>query len=193
MPGTSNTLRFGRFRLQTGLRLEATVLEIQGFETQTDPNTGDWESTTETHNNQSYVDALPSVELRYEITPDSDIRAVYGRGLSRPNPFDLVPSIQLDQSQNPNTVSLGNPNLKAEHANDFDLLYEHYLKPYGVLQAGFFYKQLMDPIYYTQALPSTTGPYAGYSITQIVKTDPTRTWAESSSLISNTLDSCPAH
>ena len=163
-----NTLRFGRFRLQTGLRLEATVLEIQGFETQTDPNTGNWESTTETHNNQSYVDALPSVQLRYEITPDSDIRAVYGRGLSRPNPFDLVPSIQLDQSQNPNTVSLGNPNLKAEHANDFDLLYEHYLKPYGVLQAGFFYKQLMDPIYYTQALPSTTGPYAGYSITQIV-------------------------
>jgi TonB-dependent receptor len=163
-----NTLRFGRFRLQTGLRLEATQLEIQGFETQTDPTTGNWASTSETHNNQWYVDPLPSVQLRYEITPDSDIRAVYGRGLSRPNPYDLVPYIILDQSTNPNNVSLGNPNLKAEHANDFDLLYEHYLHPYGVVQAGFFYKQLIDPIYYTSSLASTTGPYAGYAITQII-------------------------
>jgi|HubBroStandDraft_6_1064221.scaffolds.fasta_scaffold00407_17 TonB-dependent receptor len=163
-----NTLRFGRFRLQTGLRLEATQLLIQGFETQTDPNTGNWLSTTETHNNQWYIDPLPSVQLRYEITPDSDIRAVYGRGLSRPNPYDLVPYIVLDQSTNPFNVSLGNPNLKAEHANDFDLLYEHYLKPYGVIQAGFFYKQLIDPIYYTNTLAATTGPYAGYAVTQIL-------------------------
>jgi TonB-dependent receptor len=163
-----NTLRFGRFRLQTGLRLEATQLVIHGFETQTDPATGNWASTTPTSANQWYVDLLPSVQLRYEITPDSDIRAVYGRGLSRPDPYDLVPYIVLDQSTNPFNVSLGNPNLKAEHANDYDFLYEHYLKPYGVIQAGFFYKQLSDPIYYTSSLASTTGPYAGYAITQII-------------------------
>jgi TonB-dependent receptor len=163
-----NTLRFGRFRLQTGLRLEATQLEIQGFETQTDPATGLWASTTPTYANQWYVDPLPSVQLRYELTPNSDVRAVYGRGLSRPDPYDLVPYIVVDQSTNPFNVSLGNPNLKAEHANDYDLLYEHYLEPYGVIQAGFFYKQLSDPIYYTSSLASATGPYAGYAITQII-------------------------
>jgi TonB-dependent receptor len=150
-----NTLRFGRWRLQTGLRLEATQLEIQGFEVLTVPTSstaGDWLSTSETHNNQWYVDPLPSVQLRYELTADSDVRAVYGRRLSRPNPYDLVPYSTVDQSTNPYTISLGNPNLKAEHANDFDLLYEHYLKPYGVIQAGFFYKQLVDPIYYTTNL-----------------------------------------
>src|SRR5580658_8857700 len=51
-----NTLRSGRWSLQTGLRLEATQLYIQGFQTLTipagDPNAGDWLSTTETHNNQ---------------------------------------------------------------------------------------------------------------------------------------------
>lgn len=44
------------------------------------------------------------------------------------------------------TESLGNPNLKAETANNYDVLVEHYLKPFGLIQAGFFYKQLYDPI-----------------------------------------------
>jgi len=162
-----NTLRFGHFSLQTGLRLEATQLEIQGFETQQDVN-GNWIGTTETHNNQWYVDPLPSVQLRYQIGANSDIRAVYGRGISRPNPYDLVPYIQLDSFSSPPSVALGNPNLHPEHANDFDLLFEHFLQPYGVVQAGFFYKQLIDPIYYTSSLPQTTGQYAGYSITQII-------------------------
>lgn len=163
-----NTLRFGRVLVQTGLRLEATQLHILGFETQTNPATGDWASTSPTRANNWYIDPLPSVQVRYELTANSDIRAVYGRGLSRPNPYDLVPYIILDQSTNPFNVALGNPNLKPEHANDYDILYEHYLKPYGVIQGGYFYKQLIDPIYYTSSLPSKTGPYAGYAVTQII-------------------------
>jgi TonB-dependent receptor len=147
-----NTLQFGKWQLQTGFRLEATELEIQGFQVLLDPTTGNYASTNPTHGNQWYLDPLPSVQLRYGITPDSDIRAVYGRGLSRPNPYDLVPYSTVDQSQNPYVITMGNPNLNAEHANDFDVLYEHYLKPYGVIQGGFFYKQLIDPIYYTTSL-----------------------------------------
>lgn len=146
-----NTLRFGRWSLQTGLRLEATQLEILGYNVTNDVN-GNWTGTTPVTNDQWYVDPLPSVQLRYQLTANSDIRAVYGRGLSRPNPYDLVPYSTVDQSTNPYTIALGNPNLKAEHANDFDLLFEHFLQPYGVVQAGFFYKQLIDPIYYTTNL-----------------------------------------
>ncbi|MGB9284435.1 MAG: TonB-dependent receptor, partial [Candidatus Sulfotelmatobacter sp.] len=73
---------------------------------------------------------------------------VYARAISRPNPYDMVPYITLDNSTNPLTVAVGNPSLKPEHANDYDVLYEHYLKPYGEFQAGFFYKQLSQPIYY---------------------------------------------
>jgi TonB-dependent receptor len=142
-----NTIEFGRFRLQTGLRVEATQLDILGFNV---VNNADSTQTTVTPQqaNSWYWDPLPSVQLRYRITDDSDIRAVYARAISRPNPYDMVPYITLDNSSNPLTVSVGNPNLKPEHANDYDLLYEHYLKPYGLLQAGFFYKQLSQPIYY---------------------------------------------
>ncbi len=146
-----NTLQFGRWRLQAGLRLEATQLYIQGFNVTNDIN-GNWTGTTATRSDQWYIDPLPSVQLRYQLTADSDIRAVYGRGLSRPNPYDLVPYQTVDQSSNPYTISFGNPSLKAEHANDYDILYEHYLQPYGVVQAGYFFKQLYEPIYYTNNL-----------------------------------------
>ncbi|HEY0701935.1 MAG TPA: TonB-dependent receptor [Candidatus Acidoferrales bacterium] len=165
-----NNLQFGKWRLQTGLRLEATQLDIQGFQVLTiptgQPNAGDWLSTTPERTSQWYIDPLPSVQLRYNLTADSDIRAGYGRGLSRPDPYDLVPFSLVDQSTNPFTVQIGNPSLKPEHANDFDILYEHYLKPYGVIQAGFFYKQLQDPIYSTDALPAASGPYEGLFVQQ---------------------------
>jgi TonB-dependent receptor len=159
-----NTLQFGRWRLQAGFRLEATQLEILGFNVTNDAN-GNWTGTTPVRTSQWYIDPLPSVQLRYQVTSDSDIRAVYGRGLSRPNPYDLVPYSTVDQSTNPYTISLGNPKLQPEHANDYDILYEYYLKPYGVIQGGYFYKQLIDPIYYTTSLnqanplcPATTCP-----------------------------------
>jgi len=159
-----NTLQFGRWRLQAGLRLEATQLEILGFNVTNDVNKN-WTGTFPVRTSQWYIDPLPSVQARYQLTSDSDIRAVYGRGLSRPNPYDLVPYSTVDQSTNPYTIALGNPNLQPEHANDYDILYEYYLKPYGVIQAGYFYKQLIDPIYYTTSLnqanslcPATTCP-----------------------------------
>lgn len=142
-----NTIEFGRFRLQTGLRLEATQLNILGYST-TNNSSSTAETVVPQLSNSWYWDPLPSVQLRYRLTDNSDIRAVYSRGISRPNPYDLVPYVTVDQSTNPYTIDIGNPDLKPEHANNFDVLYEHYLKPYGVLQAGFYYKQLSQPIYY---------------------------------------------
>jgi outer membrane receptor protein involved in Fe transport len=142
-----NTIEFGRFRLQTGLRVEATQLNTRGYIVTNDAN-GNYISTAPATASAWYWDPMPSVQLRYRITDDSDIRAVYGRGISRPDPYDTIPYVTLDQSGSPPNVSIGNPNLKPEHANSYDLLYEHYLRPFGEIQGGFFYKQLSAPIYY---------------------------------------------
>jgi TonB-dependent receptor len=162
-----NTIESGRFRLQTGFRVEATQLNTLGYIVTNDIN-GNWLYTTPQPANAWYWDPLPSVQLRYRLDDDSDLRAVYGRGISRPNPYDTIPYVELDESTNPYTVALGNPNLKPEQANSYDLLYERYLKPYGEIQAGFFYKQLSSPIYYTNALAVNTGTYAGDNISQII-------------------------
>jgi TonB-dependent receptor len=162
-----NTLQFGRFHLQTGFRLEATQLNVLGYHVTNDAN-GDWLSTSPTQSNAYYISPLPSVQLRYALTGDSDIRAVYGRGISRPDPYDLVPYILEDRSTNPSTFSLGNPDLKPEHANSYDLLFEQYLKPFGEIQAGFFYKDLSSPIVTINNPNVTTGPYAGFQLNQII-------------------------
>jgi len=167
-----NTIEFGRFRLQTGLRIEATQLNILGYKVinNVDAAGNVLPSTVIPQPASSwYWDPLPSIQLRYALTQDSDIRAVYGRGISRPNPYDMVPYVTLDNSTNPLTVSVGNPNLKPEHANDYDLLFEQYLKPFGLLQAGFFYKQLSDPIYYiNNPLVPAGQPYAGDQLASII-------------------------
>ena len=64
--------------------------------------------------------------------------------LRGPN-FSSLPPFFTENDRR-NSISVGNPDLKPTHANNFDLLYEHYLKPLGILQAGFFYKDISDPI-----------------------------------------------
>ncbi len=162
-----NTTDFGRFRLQLGFRVEATQLDTLGYIVTNDVN-GNWISTVPAPANNWYWNPLPSAQLRYRITDDSDLRVSYGRGISRPNPYDTIPYVELDESKNPYAYTFGNPNLKTEHANNFDVLYEHYLKPFGEIQGGFFYKRLSDPIYYTSNLPASSGQYAGFSTSTII-------------------------
>jgi TonB-dependent receptor len=170
-----NTVEFGRFHLQTGLRIEGTETSNTGYEVINDSN-GNYVSTTPVNGGGSYVNPLPSVQLRYKIDNESDIRAVYGRGISRPDPYQLVPYIVEDQSTTPYTITIGNPALVAEHANDYDLLYERYFKSLGMLEGGYFYKQITRPIYGQQSIIPATGsplsqPYAGDLVLQEVNGD----------------------
>ena len=142
-----NTINFGRMRLQTGLRLEATHeglrANLVGQDCQGNPGVVYCPINTD----HSYLDALPSVQARFRLTNDAAIRASYGRGIARPDFGDLPPTLDIT---NLPRLSAGNPKLKPTHANNFDILYEQDLKPVGLVQAGFFYKQISDPIYPTQ-------------------------------------------
>ena len=153
-----NSINFGKFRLITGLRLEATTENVSGLKLFFDSN-GDVCTPASTDpicagvtnpispvtKDSSYLDPLPSVQLRYQLPHDAALRLAYGRGIARPNFADLPPYFNHN---GPNSeVDIGNPALKPTHANNYDILYEQYLKPVGLIQAGFFYKQVSDPIY----------------------------------------------
>jgi TonB-dependent receptor len=174
-----NTLEFGaRFHLQTGLRIEGTQTSNTGYLVLTNAD-GSYGGTTPQYGSGSYVNPLPSIQLRYTIDPNSDIRAVYGRGISRPDPYQLVPYIVFTTAGGPsgiNLVQIGNTALVAEHANDFDLLYERYLPSVGMIEGGYFYKQITKPIYLEQSIvPATGSPlsqlYAGDYVQQEVNGD----------------------
>ena len=85
--------------------------------------------------------------LRYALTSNTDFRLVYSRALSRPDPQDIAQAFSITPAQGgKGSISYGNPNLKAETANNYDLLFEHYMNTFGAIQAGVFYKSLYDPI-----------------------------------------------
>jgi TonB-dependent receptor len=125
--------------------------------------------------NGSYLKILPSASVRYGLTTNSDLRLVYSRGLSRPDPQDIAQAVTFTPIGSPgsvkNTATLGNPNLKAETADNFDILFEHYLNPFGMISGGVFYKRLTDPIVTesfvaTNFQPSPVAPVGTYTVTQ---------------------------
>jgi TonB-dependent receptor len=140
-----NTIDFSsKFRLVAGVRFEATNLRTRSFDTSVDPPTFTVDA------NGSYLKVLPSVALRYAITPSTNVRVSYARGLSRPDPQDIAQAVTFSTTGSPgnqkNLVTLGNPNLKAETGDNIDVLLEHYLNPFGLVSIGYFYKNLTDPI-----------------------------------------------
>ncbi len=145
-----DTTNFAKFRLTLGVRFENTGENNLGYNGQRNANAI---GTTPIRVQASYLNVLPSASLRYAVTPSSGIRLVYGRGLSRPQFGDLIPFQTVSSSGSARTtVSKGNPNIRAEYADNIDLLYENTLSSSGLLQAGFFYKNLSDPIVGTQTL-----------------------------------------
>ena len=153
-----NTISIGNSRLQTGVRFEATNEAYNANQVNTDPATGNWVSTVPITGGGSYMNVLPSVQWQYMLPSNTDIRTNYSMAISRPNFSDLVPSVLTGPNNSPPDVTVGNPALKATLANNFDVLVEHFFQPLGILQAGFFYKELADPIYNT-AQSLTSGPY----------------------------------
>ena len=169
-----NTINFDRWRLNTGIRFETTTEYAAGYRVILDSNNPlGYSGVSPVHVNSTRVDPLPSAELRYRTTSDSDIRLAYGRGVARPNFGDLVPSLTIDDQNR--LLSLGNAALKATHADNFDVLYEEYLKPIGLIQGGFFYKRIGDPIYPIESA-TTIEPYAGQGYRQIQPQNGTNAW-----------------
>jgi TonB-dependent receptor len=166
-----NTIDFtSRVRLVAGVRFENTTLD--GNNRFFNSVTG---AITPNTFSGSYLKILPSASLRYAFTSNTNLRLVYGRGFSRPDPVNIAQAVTFSLTGAPgnqkNQVTLGNPSLKAETADNFDVLIEHYLNPFGMISAGYFYKNLTDPIV-TQSLirtnyqPAPTAPLGTYTVTQ---------------------------
>jgi TonB-dependent receptor len=205
-----NSIDFGKLHVNTGLRIEATRDLTFGYNltfygtyipktgtytggtsnnvcpkdtAPTAPAAGNCYVFTGINNNPAYIDFLPSVQLRYGLSNNQALRAVYSRGVARPDPYQLVPYVTEDSTASPVSVLIGNPSLRPEHANNYDVLYENYLRPLGLVQAGFFFKQLTAPQvpvtipstinlakfpagYFPPSVASVVAQYPGDAITQ---------------------------
>ena len=117
------------FGYQVGVRGEETIAK------------GDL-LTNGTSFNNNYFGLFPTVSLSQKISAGDEIQMSYTRKINRPRLNDLNPFVEINDPLN---ISVGNPLLKPEYANSFEL---NYLKFFNTttLEASAFYKQTNDEI-----------------------------------------------
>ena len=91
-----------------------------------------------------YWNVLPSLHLRYALTPNQNLRLSYFAGISRPSLAEKSGNTAVGNNQN----LVPNAALLPAVANNVDLRYELYHRNEGLFTAGVFYKRIRDAIEY---------------------------------------------
>ena len=105
----------------------------------------------------SYNDVLPTLNLRFFLREDLQLRFAAGRAISRPDFSQMLNNVALGSSFTGYAPSAGtyqgnggvqgNPTLKPTVANQYDTSLEWYFAPTGSLTADVFYKDIHNYIF----------------------------------------------
>lgn len=151
-----------KLEVTAGVRYEQTGFDYKGNELILDED-GAYVRTNPVNTNKMFDGFFPSLNLRYALTPQTNVRAAATRSLARPGYYDLVP---WEEVLNRNKrVNKGNPDLQQSTSTNLDFLFEHYLKKVGLLSGGVFYKRIQDYIY-SRSFQQVGGMYDGWRIDQ---------------------------
>ena len=103
----------------------------------------------------SYVDALPSANLKFDFDNGRVARLGLSRVVARP-PLDELRASRTLTTWSPYTGSAGNPDLKPFEATQFDASYEYYFRPEALAAVSYYYKDVDSYIGWKQT-PETLG------------------------------------
>ena len=96
---------------------------------------------------KNYVDLLPSINGRFDVTDTIVARAAYYASIARPSIKQATPASTLELEDGELKADpIGNPGLDRQQAHNVDLSLEWYPSSQGVLSAGVFMKEIANPI-----------------------------------------------
>ena len=137
-----------RLLLLPGVRYERTDVDSKGFQAVLDAE-GDIVDREAATARNDYGYFFPMLHARYQVTPNTNLRAAVTTALARPNFFDLAPYRIADDEE----AEIGNPDLTPSRSVNLDVFAEHYTESIGIFSAGAFYKIINDPIITTTFVP----------------------------------------
>lgn len=88
---------------------------------------------------------MPSLHLRYALTPVDQIRASIARTTRRPN-YDLISPYEQEESPGDDDTTIGNPALRNQRSWGVDVGYERRIGNAGILGVNVFYRDITDLI-----------------------------------------------
>jgi TonB-dependent receptor len=145
-----------KWTILAGLRATQTKTDVDGFvAVENDQGT----SVEPEHGSKDYWSVLPSVHATYHLNDMSNVRFALTRTFSRPDFGQLSPGATYSEMEN--QLKSGNPELDPTYSNNVDLMYEHYFDDAGIISVGYFYKQIIDPVF----SQSYQGTYRNQSVT----------------------------
>ena len=139
------------FTGNVGLRYAKTEVESIGHQQGTEwtqDGDGNWNppSPESVVVNHDYDEWLPSLNMIFNITDDSQIRLGLARTMARPPLLEMRTGFSIDTTALPPTANGGNPTLDPYIANQIDLGYEYYWGDESAATINFFYKDLESHI-----------------------------------------------
>ncbi|MDO5987193.1 TonB-dependent receptor [Flavivirga amylovorans] len=137
-----------------GIRIENTEIETNGYLVEFNQD-GDFVGSEKIEDDNSYVNILPGIHLKYNVADNTVLRFAWTNTLARPNYVDLVPFRNVVSEDE--EVSVGNPELSATTSMNFDLMGEYYFSNVGIISGGIFHKSIKDFIYDFQFVDPSTG------------------------------------
>ena len=143
-------LDLGSWRLLAGVRNERTRFEARGNEVSED-------GVMAIASERSYSDWLPNLQLRYDVSPQTTLRAAWSNSVVRANFSQLAPGISLDSETE---AVIGNPALKPLTSHNLDLGVERMLGADGAVSAYLYWKDIKDFTYTTDL--AGTGAWADF-------------------------------
>ena len=143
----------GIFRGNFGLRYVSTEVTSDAFS----ELNGEVTPTSQT---SDYSFVLPRFNVVADVRENVVVRAGWGKDIRRPDFDDLSSAYQFSTSPNP-SVNLGNPALKPEEVESFDISAEWYFAPSSVVSIGYFNKKRTG-LFVTQNESPYEAPGTGY-------------------------------
>jgi TonB-dependent receptor len=134
----------GMFRGNFGLRYIDTEIDSVAFGFE---DAGGNRSLVSTPGSYDFL--LPRLNVVAEVRDDVIVRFGYGSDIRRPD-FDEVSTAFAADNQENSTIDQGNPNLKPEEVDSFDLSVEWYFAEAAVVSLGYFHKDrtnIISPIF----------------------------------------------
>ena len=144
--------QWGKFGVLVGVRVEATNATYGGYVASTvclpsDPTCANPVTTNALLERPvDYINAFPTVQLKYQFTPTLMARATYSTGIARPGFEQNTTAASVDTTQSPVLITRGNPALQPTLGQNFDLDLEDYLPGGGIVDVGAFDKEFTNYI-----------------------------------------------
>jgi TonB-dependent receptor len=130
--------------------------------------------------NFSYSNILPSAQFKYNINENTQVKAAWSTGFTRPSFTSLIPGPDV-RDDDEKTILRKNDELEPSTANNIDLIFEKYTNNLGVISIGVFGKFLDNQIITRTSREEIDGQV--YTVSQSVNGETARSMGVEASVV----------